>query len=61
MKNFYIGKCPKCGTINAGALADTKDCATDLKEMIDSGLTVEKISADTVDIRSCEHCGKWPE
>lgn len=58
-KYFYVGKCPKCGTINAGAVDDPKYTNQDIiKEMIDCGLVVHKIEADTVEIRSCEHCGK---
>ena len=58
LKDFYIGKCPECRTIVAGAVAESRYVAKDVKEMIDNGLIVEKISAETVEIRSCPHCGK---
>ena len=58
---FYVGKCPHCGTINAATIAvDIADCAMNVAEMVESGLNVEKIMAETVSIKLCEHCYKHP-
>ena len=42
MTEFYIGKCAKCGAINAAALVEYED-GEGLKDMLDSGLLVSKV------------------
>lgn len=57
MMQYYIGKCPECGEINAGTLA-LLSCSAFVKGMIDSGLIVTKIESKSVALKTCEHCGK---
>ena len=57
MSEFYVGRCPICGVINAGALVVPGVLVQiEPQAMLDSGLKVEKIMTDTLSIERCKHC-----
>ena len=58
MSEFYVGRCPICGVINAGALVvpGVLVYAGAAQAMIDSGLVVSRMTSDTLSIERCKHC-----
>ena len=53
MKKFYIGKCRKCGTINAAVSEDSEEVGIFLKDMVESNLDISKVSKDIVLMKKC--------
>ena len=53
MKKFYVGKCKKCGTINAAVPEDSKEVGIFLKDMVDSNLDISTLNKDIVLMKKC--------
>jgi len=52
--SFYVGRCQGCGSITAGCVIAAGDVMRDVLRMLDDGLAVERVIANSVTIERCK-------